>query len=142
MAPSSPDRGGVHRLHITAAAQHMLRLGSLASSRCSATVGPTFTSCVQTAPRTAANQPGIDGGQRCSWRPLLCVVQFDDEEDEELAAAVALPWWRRWFWLLALVLPLALSALVLAAGIAVRVLYPQPVRRALYLIFTLTQVLA
>ena len=57
--------------------------------------------------------------------------QFDDEEDEELAAAVALPWWRRWHWLLALVLPLALSALILAAGITVRILYPQPVRTML-----------
>ena len=55
-------------------------------------------------------------------------VQFDDEEDEALAAAVALPWWRRWHWLLALVLPLTISALVLAAGITVRILYPQPVR--------------
>ncbi len=54
--------------------------------------------------------------------------QFDDEEDAELAAAVALPWWRCWHWLLALVLPLALSALILAAGITVRILYPQPVR--------------
>ena len=63
----------------------------------------------------------------CSFM-LLLVAQFDDEEDELLAAAVALPWWRRWFWLLALVLPLAASALVLAAGITVRVLYPQPVR--------------
>ena len=55
-------------------------------------------------------------------------VQFDDDEDEALAAAVALPWWRRWYWLLALVLPLTISALILAAGITVRVLYPQPVR--------------
>ena len=59
-------------------------------------------------------------------------MQFDEEEDEALAAAVALPWWRRWFWLLALVLPLTLSALVLAAGITVRVLYPQPVRVPLH----------
>ena len=44
---------------------------------------------------------------------------------------MALPWWRRWHWLLALVLPLSLSALVLAAGITVRILYPQPVRHAL-----------
>ena len=55
-------------------------------------------------------------------------VQFDDEEDEALAAAVAVPWWRRWHCLLALVLPLTISALILAAGITVRVLYPQPVR--------------
>ncbi len=60
-------------------------------------------------------------------------MQFDDEEDEELAAAVALPWWRRWHWLLALVLPLALSVLILAAGITVRILYPQPVRSTLTL---------
>ena len=51
-------------------------------------------------------------------------VQFDEDEDEELAAQIATPK-RRW---IKCAVSLAMSAVLLVVGIAIRILYPQPVR--------------
>lgn len=54
-------------------------------------------------------------------------VQFNDEEDAELAAQLAIPAYKR-TWLLKISISLAISAAILIAGITVRVIAPQTVR--------------
>lgn len=54
-------------------------------------------------------------------------AQFDEEEDAELAAQLAVPKYKR-TWLLKICISLAISAAVLIAGITVCVVAPQTVR--------------
>ena len=84
----------------------------------------TYTTVYYTCKAALQRQPG-------NHADFYGAAQFDEEEDAELAAQLAVPKYKR-TWLLKICLSLAVSAAVLIAGITVRVIAPQTVRRGVY----------